>query len=137
MSMRTIVFATIASVGLALGGCADQPVQTGSGPGQSGYLGSNPAANAPTGATNVPAAQGSGQGGYLGQNAGADAGGPVRITEADLMKNPAMWCRMGAQDPGRCMGRGAFEHEYCKSKSADSYEYYKCRRAMDFIGYRP
>ena len=39
--------------------------------GQGGYLGTNPGANAPTGAPNQPSTQGSGQGGYLGSNPGA------------------------------------------------------------------
>jgi hypothetical protein len=41
--------------------------------GQGGYLGSNPGANAPTGAPNQPPQQGSGQGGYLGSNPGGNA----------------------------------------------------------------
>ena len=139
MSMRTILFAAVATVALALGGCADEQM-TGSSPpaatGQGGYLGSNPGANAPTAATNAPAAPGSGQGGYLGSNVGAGAGAPTRMTEADMMKNPAMWCRMSAMDMGRCSGRSSADHAYCMEKAGgDPVAYQRCRRTMDFIGW--
>ena len=78
-----------------------------------------------------------GQGGYLGSNPGADAGPPKPPSEEDMMIKPAAFCMRMALDPGRCMGRGAFEHDYCREKSADRVQYTSCRRAMDFIGYRP
>lgn len=51
--------------------------------GQGGYLGKNPAADAPTGAPNQPPATGSGQGGYLGSNPGTSNSGGSGSYPAD------------------------------------------------------
>ena len=51
--------------------------------GQGGYLGKDPAAQAPTGAPNQPQTQGSGQGGYLGSNPGATNSGSTGGTQSD------------------------------------------------------
>jgi hypothetical protein len=135
MAMRTIVFAAVAAVGLGLGGCADQPVQTGSSQGQGGYLGKDAGANAQASGSSQPAAPGSGQGGYLGKDPGGDAAGPIRMSEEEMMKNPTMWCRMGSVDADRCMGRAVPDHQHCLERTADPHAYYKCRRLLDYMGW--
>jgi len=126
MSMRKILFAAVAVAGLAVSGGAFAQS------GQGGYLGLNPGGQVAAAPSAVPH-PGSGQGGYLGQNAGAGLSAPKPADAAEMMVNPAAWCRTGSVEPGRCTSRAVPDHQYCMQQGADHYA--TCRRAMDFIGW--
>jgi len=126
MLMRKILFAAVAVASLAFS--AGAFAQSG----QGGYLGINPGSQVAA----APSAQphpGSQQGGYLGINPGAGLNAAKPADTAEMMANPAAWCRTGSVEPGRCASRATSDHQYCMQKGADHYA--SCRRTMDFIGW--
>jgi len=126
MLVRKILFAAVAAASLALS--AGAFAQSG----QGGYLGLNPGGQLAAAPSAVPH-PGSGQGGYLGVNPGAGLSAPKPADAAEMMVNPAAWCRTGSVEPDRCASRAMPDHQYCMAKGADHYA--TCRRMMDFIGW--